>query len=375
MLKLFVTLLALSLAACGISKAPATPELGFGGSASKMSFIALGDTGCGAEPPCSSAGEAGGVAKVVEKVCAMRGCDFALLAGDNIYEQGAVATSDPSFASAFRTPYANLHFPFLVALGNHDNSNSLAGEGTAHVKGDVQVDYAASADNIDKKWVMPDRYYRYALPAGSSSPLMEFFVIDASPITHFGDDPNPQWSGATLATYNAGQTSFFQDALAGSKARWKFALAHHPYISNGQHGNAGSFEIGANPDACSLPVSSSTCRGAAYKSFLENTICNKADVFFTGHDHEMYWLMPTAACGKTEFILSGNGSKERTSQDKMRNPVFYQADETYGFVWVQVEGDTMTAAVYRVGAGGVATDKDAAGNPVPAYQRSFARQP
>lgn len=397
---LFLSLPLLLLAACGDSGpvAAVSPPTGSSSSSSSggssgtppaptvVRFIALGDTGCGAqnnEQQCSSTPQSGNVAKVIQTVCAQRGCDFAVMAGDNIYEQGTATASDPVFNAAFRAPYAALNMPFLFALGNHDNSNTPVGEGNTNVKGDTEVAYAASAANTGKKWVMPNRYYRYEVPQGAAAPVLEFFVLDSSPISHFSDDPSPTWSGNTLQTYIADQMTFLNDGLASSKATWKFALAHHPYISNGQHGNAGNFDVGSSPDACN-PVAipgapavsgSATCRGANYKSFLENTICNKVDVFFTGHDHEMYWLKPVAACGKTEFILSGNGSKSRASQDKARNPVFYQADNVFGFYWVEINGNTMTSAAYRVNAGGTPADADTAGKPVPAFERSFTRTP
>jgi tartrate-resistant acid phosphatase type 5 len=319
--------LTLLLGACGGSGGSSAPDN------QKLRFIALGDTGAPAPD-----GESDNVAKVVEQVCAQRGCDMATLAGDNIYETGAGSADDPLFQTAFEAPYAKLDFPFIVALGNHDNSVAIPGGGGENSRGDAQVDYAASAHNASGKWIMPSRYYSQAWPRGSGAPIAEFFVVDASPITHYLDDPDPNWRGDALQAYIAEQQTFLQDGMAASKARWKFALAHHPYISNGDHGNAGAYEQGSGADICALQglLVSRSCRGADYKAFLEQTICDKADVFLNGHDHNLYWLKAVAGCGKTQHILSGAGSKERATLDEARNEAWFQAGEVFGFFWMAI---------------------------------------
>lgn len=377
MKRLAILACGLFLGACGDSGTALTGGGGDddGDPGPVVRFIVLGDTGAPAPD-----GESENVAAVVEKVCAQRGCDFATIAGDNIYEMGAVSEFDPLFDLAFQTPYANLDFPFFMALGNHDNAYTLTGEGGANFKGDFQVDYHSSPLNTDGKWYMRERYYSVTWPMDAAQPVMELFVIDSSPITHFYDDPDPNWSGSTLETYITAQEVFLRDGMNASPARWKFAVAHHPYISNGDHGNAGQFDVGAAQDPCTIagPLASASCRGEAYKTFLENTICGRADVFFNGHDHNLYWLQPVASCGKTQHILSGAGSKARTTLDPERNAVYFQTDPQapellFGFVWVELVGDTLKAAFYTVEPGGTPTDVDDAGNPLPAFEKSFSR--
>lgn len=361
MFKRLVMAAALVLAGCGGDSGGGSGD-GGGSSDGVVRFIVLGDSGA---PP-----ESGDVAKIVEKVCAKRGCDFALGAGDNIYDQGADSADDPIFQAAFEEPYKNLNFPFFMALGNHDNSNSPLGGGGTNERGDHEVAYTAKS----AKWVMPARYYSQGWPRGSSKPVVEIFALDSSPITHFFSDLNPAWSGSNLETYIAEQKTDMQAALAASKATWKFALAHHPYVSNGMHGNAGAFEGGAQPDLCALAaLTSPSCRGTEYKAFIEQTICDKVDVFFNGHDHELYWIKPLASCGKTHHILSGAASKHRSIQDAERNQTYYQAGDTFGFFWVELRGKRFTGAAYRVQEGGIATDVDAQGEPKPAFEMSFTK--
>ena len=344
-------------------------------------FLAMGDAGSivfnSVTNPTEGQGQAEAVAALAEKVCALRGCDFAMMAGDNIYETGVISEADPLFQMVFELPYLNFDMPFFMALGNHDNSNSLTGEGSNNAKGDFEVDYHYSELNSGK-WFMPDRYYSVRWPADAPEPVVELFVMDSSPISHFFDDPSPLWSGATLETYVADQMTFLQDGLAASPARWKFAMAHHPYISNGEHGNAGEYDFDASPDPCTVtgPFASDSCRGADYKSFVENTICNKADVYFSGHDHNLYWMNPVSSCGKTHHILSGAASKARDNHAPERNPAFYQSpDMQFGFFWIELNGDVFTGAAYTMNADGEPGTTDADGNPAPDFVMSFTRTP
>ena len=78
-------------------------------------FVALGDGGEG-NPTQFAVGAA------MKTVCDVRGCDFAIYLGDNFYDSGVDAVDSELFQTHFEQPYADLEFPFWVALGNHDLS-------------------------------------------------------------------------------------------------------------------------------------------------------------------------------------------------------------------------------------------------------------
>jgi hypothetical protein len=115
--------------------------------------------------------------------------------------------------------------------------------------------------------------------------------------------------------------------LAASSATWKIAVGHHPYRSNGPHGNAGAY------DGLPLPFN-----GAPVKAFLEQIVCGEADVYLSAHDHTLQWLQPT--CSGTELILSGAGSS--TTSLPGSNPVHFQS-LSLGFVYFDIRGNTLTA--------------------------------
>lgn len=352
----FFLLLTLLLVGCGSglnSSQPTTPSTS---TSRAVRFVAFGDAGQATQsgPATQTA-----VGDAMAAVCAERGCDFALEFGDNFYLSGVTSTADAQWKSKFEDPYANLRVPVFATLGNHDNSQG-PGEGSANSRGNVQVDYHSAPDNLSKKWNMPARYYRFTaplsaqgndftlnLPAGYTvpstvqAPLVEFFSLDSSPLTAIVADLNPQWN---FLTYGPTHLQWYQQALTNSKAVWKIAFAHHPYISNGLHGNAGNFD-GA-PEL--LP---GTTNGKPWKDFHDQSSCTMGlDFFMFGHDHDIEWLKPVAACGKTQFILSGTSEQPRAFGDANRNPVYYQKDNVLAFFWFEFRETGMTGAAYVLDA-------------------------
>jgi hypothetical protein len=89
--------------------------------------------------------------------------------------------------------------------------------------------------------------------------------------------------------------------------------------------------------------------GASVKSFLEEDVCGKADLYLCGHEHVLEWLEPT--CGRpgsarrTELIISGGGASPTTFAEHPRNPDRFRA-EGLGFLYVVLRGDTFTGTFY-----------------------------
>ena len=325
--------LAVALSACNDkaqTNQPSAPEISRTNGAS-VSFVAFGDAGqqSGAGPATQTA-----VGDAMAKVCEQRGCDFALELGDNIYLSGVDSVEDEKWQSKFEQPYANFNYPIYAALGNHDNSTG-PGEGSTNSRGNFQVDYHYSGKSA--KWNMPARYYNFAWPLESEAPIAEFFALDSNPLTAIVPDPDPRFN---FVTYGAEQQAWFSDGLKNSKAQWKIAYAHHPYLSNGVHGNAGNYD--GIPEL--LPL---TANGAAWKSFLDATLCAEGvDIYFQGHDHDLQWLKPVERCGKTQFIVSGAGELPRPFADANRNDAYWQQDQSLGFFWFRLEEGQLIGAAY-----------------------------
>ncbi len=131
-----------------------------------------------------------------------------------------------------------------------------------------------------------------------------------------------------------GQESWIAGVHATNDAMWTVGFGHHPYISNGQHGNAGTYE-----GIPYIPIVS----GIDVKEFMDDQICGKVDVYFSGHDHNRQWLEPT--CG-TEFIVSGAAAKN-TDLAGRGTPTLFEDDTRNGFMWVELRDNVMVGEFYN----------------------------
>lgn len=286
----------------------------------------------------------------MEALCRIKPCDFAIGLGDNIYESGVDGVNDIQFDLKFEDPYQNLDFPFYMALGNHDNSWIIGGDGADNDKGDIQVEYHYRTDRKSNKWQMPARYYQFQAPA-DSTPLVSFFAMDTNPSASAGD-PSDEYN---KDDYSDTQGKWLLEGFKASKAPWKIAFGHHPYISNGSHGNAGNYD-------------SLIGQGKYFKEMVEKNICGNADVMIVGHTHALQWLKETESCPGTFHIISGAGAKTKnflTNNDL--NDAYWQQDDILGFFYIEIQGDEFHATAYTV--------DPVSGQSAAAYSRTMQRQP
>ncbi|MCC1497597.1 metallophosphoesterase [Alcanivorax sp. 1008] len=327
-----------------------------------LRFVAVGDMGTGKNGQLR-------VANAIQQICdpATNPCHFAIGLGDNIYEKNVISPYDSVFNSHFVTPYEKLGFPFYMALGNHDSDLLIDGFGNFAIAGQTQVLYS----NLNSQWKMPNRYYEHSHPANAGAPTASFLALDSTPMMAIIDpllliDPE----------YASRQGTWARNRLASSNATWKFAYAHHPYLSNGKHGNAGNYD-GFNGSAPLLYRQA----GEYYRVWLKDNICGKVDVFFTGHDHDLQLLHAIPECGNTLFVVSGAGAKRndpkdtKTSASSKYNPAIYYATDTLGFVVAEIQGNRMKLMYYTVPGG----DSDAVNfglpiNSTPAATYTFNRR-
>jgi tartrate-resistant acid phosphatase type 5 len=256
-------------------------------------FVALGDAGKANQGQLD-------VATAVAAKCAASGCDFVQLLGDNIYDSGPSSPTDRVFQTHFEVPYAAVEAPFFVVLGNHDYGGN--GAGYEFGKGQHSVDYTALSD----KWNLPAAFYHHAIKH------VEFFALDTN-----------------MAMYSLAdnQENTIPGWVAASTARWKIAFGHHPYRSNGPHGNAGDY------DGVFIPPAD----GSDVKNLLDVAVCGTTDVYLSGHDHTLQWL--TETCSGTELIVSGTGASATELEGD--NPAHFQS-LALGFLYVTIDGDTFT---------------------------------
>lgn len=285
----------------------------------RVRFVALGDAGKGNTAQRD-------VAIAMRDVCAAKGCDFALLLGDNIYDAGVDSVTDPQWQSKFEVPYADVDLPFYVALGNHDYGGKLIvdapGIGNEWERGLVEVEYS----QVSTKWNMPATHYTFTVGH------IAFIVLDTNAII---------WEN----TVHGDQAAWLPTAMSEVAGKdWVFVAGHHPYRSNGTHGNAGDYDA---PELAGIPIGNPLpiVNGEAVKTFFDDHVCGLGHVYFSGHDHSRQWLdEPGALCG-TDMIVSGAGASFTEIRDR-GNVARYEDATKPGFLYVDIDGDTFTGTFY-----------------------------
>lgn len=283
-------------------------------------FVVLGDTGEGNTAQHE-------VAAAMKTVCdAAGGCDFALLLGDNIYDDGVTGVDDSQWQTKFEQPYAQLKMPFYAVLGNHDYGGQLIidapGVGNEWDKGPVEVMYS----QVSSKWTMPDTHYTF------TEGNVGIVALDTNSIL---------WNNNQYGD----QRAWYPTALAQiAGADWKIVAGHHPLRSNGQHGNAGDYDA---PEILGIPIPNPLpiVGGDDMKAYFDEVVCGTVDLSFSGHDHNRQWLDEPTACGGTELLVSGAGAKLTDFVDR-GNAVFWQDDQEEGFLYVEVVGKRLTGRFY-----------------------------
>lgn len=267
------------------------------GTDAPLRFVAIGDTGTG---------EAGqiAVANAIANKCAAEACDFGVLLGDNFYPSGVSSATDPNFDVMFQQIYGTMGFPFYVVLGNHDYG--VNGAGTQFDIGAYEVEYGLQHDN----WKLPG----------------EFYAFENSHATFLGLGTDLIFWDHNGAIAEQGQ--YFSAALTASTKPWRISMGHHPYFSNGTHGNAGSYD-----GIPWLPIAN----GENVKTFFDSYLCGKVDLFLSGHDHSRQVIAGTDVCPGT-FVVSGAGAK--TTALPGAGPSLFQRD-TIGFAWFEVRNDSI----------------------------------
>ena len=209
-------------------------------------------------------------------------------------------------------------------LGNHDYGGEFVGQemggvGNEFDKGPIEVQYSASST----KWNMPATHYTLKFgPVG-------LIMLDTNSILWDNSD-------------NGDQSLWYPAALAElSEATWIFTAGHHPLRSNGAHGDAGDYEA-IEVGGTEIPIPVPIMDGDTVLDFFNDNICGTIDMAFAGHDHNRQWINEPGACAGAELIVTGAGAKVKDFDNETRNATRFQDDQTEGFVYVSIDGNTAT---------------------------------
>jgi len=213
--------------------------------------------------------------------------DFIISAGDNIYPNG----SGRYFGKNFEQPFSDLlkdRVKFYAVLGNHDVESGRK-------------------DQLEYPLFNMGGQSCYKIERGQG--LAEFFMLDS---TDFG----------------ATQTTWLENSLRDSKAKWKIAVFHHPIYSSGKkHGSATGLRRILEPIFTRYGV----------------------QVVFSGHDHIYERTVPQQGI---QYFVSGAGGRIRRGDVDLGSRFRAASyDESSHFMLIEVDDKQVSfQAVNEAGA-------------------------
>jgi tartrate-resistant acid phosphatase type 5 len=267
----------------------------------QVNLIIMGDFGNGKQTQKDNAKT---MANYVEKI----GVQFnaTLTVGDNFYVK-MKDVDDWQFQTVFEDMYdaKRLNFPYYATAGNHDFEKADSNSGKLKI--DLEQDY--SKLHPDSRWKYPARWYRVDFPEGAKTPLLTALMLDSS---------KPRMTPAQWEE----EKVWIDEQLAATPAKWKIACAHHPFFSNGSHGDNGVLQVEWGP------------------IFRKHGL----DMYVAGHDHDLQHLEIPG--WPFSFVQAGGGGQPITDMRRdIRGPF---SRKVYGFIHLQFTDDV--AEVRYVGS-------------------------
>jgi tartrate-resistant acid phosphatase type 5 len=275
------------------------------------------------------------------------------------------------FRDVFITPYGSLvegrdSFRIYSVLGNHDWHTSRDGAL-------AQVRFLETTP----PFFMNGLFYR-VVPAAAHGEV-EIFALDtevllagttvyeavlaedASEVETTEPEELEPWA-APQNDAERNMVRWLETSLAGSKARWKIVIGHHPLWST-----AGSkFQQAKSLRRLILPA-----------------LCRYADLYLAGHEHTLEVhtdncteALPGSDVTPLPQVVSGSASKMRPTnstfirQQLKAHPelrTFFARGLTWGFAHLTFEGDSATVRM-------IETPRDGSGTTQVTYEHSFSRR-
>lgn len=254
----------------------------------EVNLIVVGDFGNGKDTQKQVAKT---MAAYVEKVGTQ--FDALLTVGDDFYVKLS-GVEDYQFQSVFEDAYdaRRINFPWYLTPGNHDyepgRPDRTRGE---KYKAEIEMEYARR--HPDSRLKYPGKWYRLDFPLGGEHPLVTALMLDSNK-PHL---TQKEWED---------EKKWIAQQLASTPAPWKLSAAHHPFFSNGAHGDNGVMQVEWGPILTQGGL----------------------DFYCAGHDHDLQHLQRPGWA--MSFIQAGAGGQGITDMRwDSRGPF---SRKMYGFV-------------------------------------------
>ena len=264
----------------GVAASEPLPEVPLASRGAVLRIAVTGDTGSGADT----------VAAGIARLHAQKPFDAIVLTGDNFYPCGPASEEDPRWSLV--TALTRVGPPVLPVLGNHDSCGEA--DPLAQVR----------ATGVIANWTMPARQYLVR------TRLADFAMLDTTPYAR----------GRSRDAESA-----LREALAGSKARWRVVVGHHPVLSSGWHGYFPRDEV------------------RRMRGLIPALRETRAHLYICGHDHHLELLR-----GRMLHLVSGAGS-EPIRPIKLRLSTVFPPEirrERIGFAVVEMDAKRIRVRFY-----------------------------
>lgn len=265
------------------------------------------------------------VAAGVRKVCfddaaPDEQCDLGLLLGDNKYDAGIKEDEDTAELEAMLARYtpSDSDVPIYLVLGNHDWRKVFPSRTRAR----RQLAWIGESENV----------------RGNA----HYYTFEAGPVALWGLDTN--YMVRRTDAVSTLENHPFTESMSTSRATWKIAFGHHPYLSNGHHGNAGAYRDFFEDEGF---------RGRIFERYMEQYVMPEMDLYMSGHEHSLQFFPNFERFGQRAgaSIVTGSGAKKTgtTALASRCNSGGVAADfeyYDYGFTVLTANPSTLTVAFY-----------------------------
>ncbi|HXH73638.1 MAG TPA: metallophosphoesterase [Bacteriovoracaceae bacterium] len=249
------------------------------------------------------------VSLALQDLCSKEDCNLGILAGDNVYPAGVTSSTDPILETVFDNYYNQLNFPFVVALGNHDYGRY----GLNAIRASYQLQHAKK----NPAFLLPHYWYVH------DTPETVFAVIDTTRL---------MWKRDVFVQARMVEAAYLK---AKAENKWFMVVGHHPYRSNGPHGNAGRYERVPYPYFVS---------GKHIKRFVDLHVCGKAHFYLAGHDHSLQVIDGNNVGCNTQLIVSGSAAS--ATKLSSRNKVKFESLQL-GFFHLSIEPNKVRVRAFN----------------------------
>jgi hypothetical protein len=252
------------------------------------------------------------IAKGVEKACEGR-CDFVLLLGDNLYWEGVEDRGDEETLSCLVGQYPSKR-KYLV-LGNHDYIPTRPDLTRAR----NQLNWIRkSAEDTRDGVGAAGRFHFYRFQAG----FVKLVALDTNILVR----------GRVNSTY--AELARWLGPLRSSADEWIIMFGHHAYVSNGEHGDAGTY----------LEGGFKLWPATFLQHFFTQHVIGRAHLYIAGHDHNLQFFSRSRGYN-TAQIVSGSGSKCNPRGDRAADRAEMER-YGYGFALVEARRGRLTVSFH-----------------------------